>query len=109
MNDLNTISKTVYISVALFIICLITGILLINDGIFHHDGIVLAKAVEDTCRTGQLHSATKGRYGCVLVNSIIYFPFYLLGQRADFYIRFSSLLFHALSIVAFFLLIYEFF
>jgi 4-amino-4-deoxy-L-arabinose transferase-like glycosyltransferase len=100
---------TKFIVLALFVMNLAMGLALINDGLFHHDAVVLAKAVEDTYASGHLQPAVRGRYGCVLVNSIIYFPFHKAGQNADFATRFSSVLFHSLSIAAFFLLIYEFF
>lgn len=66
------------------------------------DSVALAMAVEKTCQTGILQPAVHGRYGAVIINSILYFPFHLFEQNADFVTRFSSVLFHALSIVAFY-------
>lgn len=103
-------AKTIKIAVLLlFTLNLLAGLIFINEGLFHHDSIVLAKAVEDTYKTGHLQPAIRGRYGSVVVNSIVYLPFFLAGDNADFAIRFSSVLFHSLSIVALFLLIYELF
>ena len=93
----------------LFLLNFSLGLAFINEGLFHYDSVVLAKAVENTYKTGQLQEAVRGRYGCVIINSIIYLPFFKLGQNADFAIRFSSILFHSLSIVALFLFIYELF
>ena len=97
------------IIILLFLLNFITGMLFINEGLFHHDSVRLAQAVEKTYKTGRLQPAVRGRYGLVVVNSLIYLPFFLLGQNADFATRFSSILFHSLSIVALFLLIKELF
>lgn len=98
-----------YAAILLFLLNFITGLLFINDGLFHHDSVVLAQAVERTYATGVLQPAIKGRYGGVIAGSIVYFPFFLSGQNADFAIRFSSVLFHSLSIVALLLFINELF
>ena len=81
----------------------------INEGLFHADSVVLARAVEGVYRTGHLQSATSGRYGVVIINSILYLPFYLLGQNADYLTRFSSVLFYSLSIPVFFIFINDLF
>jgi hypothetical protein len=36
---------------------------LVNEGLFHHDEVVLARAVERSLAEGELHPAVKGRYG----------------------------------------------
>jgi len=77
----------------------------LNEGLFHVDSVILARAVEESYRTGHLHAAVSGRYGIVLINAILYWPFYLRGQNADFLTRFSSVFFYALSIPAFFIFI----
>jgi hypothetical protein len=81
----------------------------INEGLFHVDSVILARAVEESYRTGHLHAAVSGRYGIVLINAILYWPFYLRGQNADFLTRFSSVFFYALSIPAFFIFINDLF
>ncbi|MCX5666773.1 MAG: glycosyltransferase family 39 protein [Candidatus Omnitrophica bacterium] len=106
---LKIFGRTKLVVLSLFVVNLAMGFLLINEGLFHQDAVILAKAVENTYANGRLQPAVRGRYGCVLINSILYFPFYKLGQNADFATRFSSVLFHALSIAAFFLFIYEYF
>lgn len=98
-----------YLIIFLFLLNLVSGILFINEGLFHCDSVFLAQAVENTYRTGTLHPAIIGRYGSVIINLITYFPFYSLGQNADFAVRFTGILFHALSIVALFLLVKELF
>jgi hypothetical protein len=87
------------------VINFIPGLLLINEGLFHKDAINLAQAVEKTYQTGTLQMAVLGRMGAVLVNAVLYFPFYLAGQNADFVTRFSSVLFQALSAVAAYLFV----
>src|SRR4030042_1469971 len=102
--------RTVPISLVLlflFLLNLFAGLFFINEGLFHHDSVLLAKAVEDTYATGHLQPEARGRYGAVIVNNIIHFPFFLLGHNADFTTRFSSGLFHSLSICALFLFAYE--
>ncbi|MDD5155283.1 MAG: hypothetical protein PHF11_02220 [Candidatus Omnitrophica bacterium] len=97
------------IIIFLFLFNLIIGMSFINEGLFHFDSVILAQATENTYKTGILQPALKGRYGSVIINSIVYLPFFLLGQTADFATRFSSLLFHSLSVVALFLFIRELF
>jgi hypothetical protein len=102
-------AKLYFFGFFLFLLNLLAGLLLINEGMFHFDSVILAQAVEKTYQTGQLQSAVYGRYGAVIVNSFLYFPFFLGKESAEFATLFSSVLFHSLSIVAFFLLIYELF
>ena len=94
-------------AILLFLLNLALGLAFINEGLFHLDSVVLARATESTYKTGYLHLAIQGRIGVVMINSILYFPFFLLGQNADFVTRFSSVLFCALSISALFLVIWE--
>ncbi|NTV29313.1 MAG: hypothetical protein HGA80_04450 [Candidatus Omnitrophica bacterium] len=91
-----------YIPILLFLLNLTVGLLFINEGLFHMDSVALAMAVEKTFQTGILQPAVHGRYLAVMINAILYLPSYLLGQNADFTVRFSGVLFHALSIAAFF-------
>ena len=88
---------------------LVIGLLFVNEGMFHYDSVVLAQAVEKTYQTGILQPAVQGRYGSVIVCLVTYFPFFLLGQDADFAIRFTSILFHALSIITFYVFILKLF
>jgi hypothetical protein len=91
----------------LFLLNFITGLSLLNEGLFHCDSVFLAEAVEKTYATGVLQPAYRGRFGSVIVNLALYYPFFLLGQNADFALRVSSILFHSLSIVVLFLLVSE--
>lgn len=96
-------NKTTLTLVFLFIANFLLAFNYINAGLFHYDAVLLAEAAEKTVSTGTLHGQTDGRYGSVIINSIIYLPFYILGENADFATRFSSVIFHALSVAALFL------
>jgi hypothetical protein len=103
-------NKSVTIAlILLFLLNFSAGLIYLNEGLFHFDSVWLARAVENTYKTSMLHPQVKGRYGSVLINLIVYLPFYLMGQNADLSVRVSSVLFHALSVVAFFLFIRELF
>lgn len=95
----------IFLALALFLLNFITALAFINEGLFHCDSVMLAQATEKTYATGRLHPELNGRYGAVIVNSLLYLPFFLAGQNADFATRFSSVLFHSLSIVALFLFV----
>ena len=106
-TDRNIVGLTI---LSLFLLNFMPGILLLNEGLFHADAVILAQAVEKTYATGVLQPAVSGRYGSVIINIILHLPFFLLGSTsADLTVRFSSLLFHSLSIVVFFLFIRELF
>ena len=82
----------------LFLFNFFAGVLFLNEGLFHHDSVVLAQAVEQAYQTGHLQPSIRGRYGAVIINSLLYLPFFLLGLNADLMLRLSSVLFHALSV-----------
>lgn len=89
----------------LFFLSLIIGLLFINEGLFHYDAVKLAQAVEKTYATAYLQPATVGRYGAVILSSIVYLPFFLFKQNADFAVRFTTVFFYALSVAMLFILI----
>ena len=93
------------IALGLFLGAFLFAFYFMNEGLFHVDSVMLARAVEDSYRTRCLHPAVSGRYGIVIINAILYLPFYVIGQNADFLTRFSSVFFYALSIPAFFIFI----
>lgn len=95
----------IFLAIALFLLNFITALCLINEGLFHCDSVMLAQATEKTYATGLLAPSLNGRYGAVIVNSLVYLPFFLAGQNADFATRLSGILFHSLSIVALFLFV----
>lgn len=87
-----------YLLIILFILPLTTALLFLNKGLFHYDAIVLAEAVEKSYLTNTLQPAINGRYGAVVLTSIVYFPFWLFGMNADFATRLTAALFYAASI-----------
>ncbi|MEO8605701.1 MAG: hypothetical protein ABI629_24240, partial [bacterium] len=74
-----------------------------NEGIFHLDAVFLAQAVEDLYAHGRWR--TDWRFGAVLANALVYFPFWLRGEDAERATILSSLFFHATSIPMAFLFI----
>lgn len=67
-----------------------------NEGIFHLDAVFLAQAVEAI----YAHEPwdTSWRFGAVLADAVVYFPFWLAGESAERATVLSSILFHACSI-----------
>ncbi len=108
MNRIVTPPNFYFITV-IFLLNLIPGLCLINEGIFHFDSIAVAQAVENLYQKGVLAGTANGRYGWVLINALLYLPFYLSGHNAELVTIFSGVLFHSLSAVALFLLIKELF
>jgi hypothetical protein len=66
-----------------------------NEGIFHLDAIYLAQAVEHLYDGVWLFG---WRFGAVLANALVYFPFWLAGESAERSTVIASILFHALSV-----------
>jgi hypothetical protein len=67
-----------------------------NEGIFHLDAVFLAQAVEDIYANNPW--PTDWRFGAVLANAVVYFPFWLVGENAERATVLSSIFFHACSI-----------
>lgn len=72
-----------------------------NDGIFHLDAIFLAQAVEKGYAGDGWD--THWRFGAVLANALVYFPFWLAGENAERATILASILFDAASIAVAFL------
>ncbi len=98
-------NSTSLIVLFLFILNFSITFSLMNDSLFHHDSIVLATSTEQTYQKHTLFNTANGRVGLVLINSIMYFPFWLQNMNADFSTRLSGVLFHSLSIITLFLFI----
>ena len=93
--------KELVIILFLFLFSFLLRLAFINDGLFHHDSVQLAKAVQKTIDTGKVHSAVGGREGFVIVNSLL-FPFLkniLRTQSNDFILNLITVLFSSLSII----------
>ncbi len=97
---------------ALVLASLILRLALQNDGLFHHDSVCLAQAVEATRETGHLQPVllhdppVAGRYGLVLVNTVLYtVGSAIFGVNlAEPVLLFSAALFGALAVGMLFLM-----
>ncbi|MCW5890276.1 MAG: hypothetical protein KIT14_06960 [bacterium] len=67
-----------------------------NEGIFHLDAVYLAQTVEQMYAGGPWD--VRWRFGAVLANALVHFPFWLLGENAERATILASILFHAASI-----------
>ena len=99
--------------IILFLFILSCGIRLyfISPGMFHHDTVKLAMAVEKTIDTGILQPTVSKNYGLVALNVIFYtIPHYLFGiKSAILTLNFTSVLFGSLAVVFAFLFADELF
>lgn len=65
---------------------------LMNAGLFHHDEVQLARAVEASWREGRLFPAVKGRYGAVLLDLALYAPYRAAtGRSAERVVSFAGI------------------
>jgi hypothetical protein len=79
-----------------------------NAGLFHHDEVLLARAVEGCFDQHRLLPSFNGRYGAVLINLVLYTPYRLLtGERAERVIPFTGILTGALLVAGILLLARE--
>ncbi len=103
--------KNLYILAFLFLISLILRLLLLNDGLFHHDSVQLAIAVEETVKTGKLHAIAGYKYGFVLVNVVGYsIAHFIFGaDNAEFSVKLNTVLFASLAVVMLYMFIKEIF
>lgn len=76
-----------------------------NDGLWHHDSVQLAIAVEDFVKDGYFHGISGGKEGLILVYSIIYFiPYYLFNaSSSEFTITLATIIFASLSSIILYL------
>jgi len=108
-------SRDWLIAAALVLVSLLLRLALLNDGLFHHDAIKLAQALETSRAEGQLQPLllhdppVGGRYGLVFINSIFHgTAVTLFGvTSAESVILFTSALFGALAVGALFFLARE--
>src|SRR3989338_8725219 len=90
----------------LFVFSIVLRLLFLNAGLFHHDSVQLAMAVENTLKDKTIHPIGGGRYGLVFVDFAIFYFLNVLfnSYSAEFAVNFSSALFGALSIPLFYLI-----
>jgi hypothetical protein len=97
----------------LFLLVFSLGIrlLYLNDGLFHHDSVRLAQAVEESYETRSLKGQINGRYGSVLVNLLVYAPlrFLKLVSNAEKTVILTNALFASLSVLLLYLFLVKIF
>lgn len=70
-----------------------------NGGLFHHDEVQLARAVEGSLERRTLLPAVKGRYGAVLLGVALYAPYHAVtGRSAERVVPFTGILTGALLV-----------
>lgn len=79
-----------------------------NEGLFHHDEVLLARAVETTVEKAHLTGAFNGRYGAVVLNLLLYLPWNALsGQSAEKIVPLAGVLTGALLVSTLYLLVLD--
>jgi hypothetical protein len=93
---------------ALFLISFVFRLYYMNEGLFHHDEVLLAQAVESTWEKLSVAGEFNGRYGAVLLNTGLYAPWKALtGMSSEKIIPFVSVLTGALLVASVYLLAVE--
>lgn len=79
------------------------------EGLFFHDSVVLAQAVEQTVATGRLHGQVDGRYGSVLLNLPAYAACHWIGglERAEATVIWTNIAFGSAAVGTLALLLME--
>jgi len=96
------------VPLALFALSFLFRLPFMNQGLFHHDEVLLARAVEGTVARLQLVGEFNGRYGAVLLNALIYAPYRALsGLGSERVILSLSLVSGALLAAVLYLLVLE--
>lgn len=88
------------IPLSLFSLSFLFRLHFMNDGLFHHDEISLAKAVEGSLEKRQLLGAVNGRFGSVLLNILFYAPYtWVTGHNSEKILVLTAILSGALLMV----------
>lgn len=93
----------------LFLFSFLLRLFFMNDGLFHHDSIQFALAVEKTVETGIIHPAVGAKYGLVVINALLFeIPYHLFGAvSSELTITLSTMLFASLAVVFLYLFMRE--
>jgi hypothetical protein len=95
--------------VTLFFLSFFFRLYYMNEGLFHHDEIWIAQAVERLYEKFELIGAVNGRYGTVFLNSVLYGPYRAVtGAAAEKVVPFTSILTGALLVTTVYFLVREF-
>jgi hypothetical protein len=93
---------------AAFVLALAVRLPLMNAGLFHHDEVQLARAVEASWKEHRILPAVKGRQGAVLLNLVVYAPAHALaGAGAERTVPLVGVASGALLVAAVLLLAWE--
>jgi len=105
----NFIFSEKFIIIFLLIFSAILRFTYLNEGLFHHDSVQLAVAVEKTVDEPGLYGIGGGRHGLVLINSAFFYLFktFLNHLSAEFTVNFTSALFGTISIAILYLFLKE--
>jgi hypothetical protein len=88
------------VPLSLFSLSFLFRVHFMNDGLFHHDEVILAKAVEGSMEKRQLLGAVNGRFGSVLLNILFYAPYkWGTGHNSEKIIVLTAILSGALLVV----------
>jgi hypothetical protein len=91
-------NEAVWIFWVLVLISLFIRLMFISGCLFHHDSVQLARAVEGTVETGKLQPTVSGRYGFVIVNTLLYPALRVFSSDTDFILNLITILFSSFSI-----------
>lgn len=80
----------------LLFVSFVIRIIYVNDGLFHHDSVQLANAVEATLESGVVHPAVGGKYFLVVVYTLFHL---LLGQSAYISMTFLTIIFATAAVL----------
>lgn len=90
----------------LFSVSFLFRLYFMNDGLFHHDEVLLAKAVEGTLESGRLLGGVNGRFGSVLLNILFYAPYkWVTGHNSEKVIVLTAILSGALLVAIIYCLV----
>jgi hypothetical protein len=94
---------------SLFSVSFVFRLYFMNEGLFHHDEIWIAKAVERLFGKSELIGAVNGRYGTVFLNAVLYGPYrFLTGGTAEKVVPFTAIVTGALLVTTVYFLVREF-
>jgi len=99
--------KTLILISIIFFLSLFVRVAYVNDGLFHHDSVQLAKAVSGTVESGELHPAVNNKYFCVFIYSLIYHLVGFFGVSIYASVTYSTIFFASLAMVMIFLFVKE--
>ena len=89
--------------ILLFLVSFFLRVGYMNAGLFHHDSVQLARAIETTAKTFVPQEAVGGRLGVILIYTLPY----LFYNNTYIVATLMTILFGALSVCVLFFVVYE--